>query len=118
MIGYTLFVVNLLLQVIGQLLLKAGANGSTGWVQSIWDWRVVVGVGILGVNMLVWLAVLRHFNLSYIYPLGAMLYVLIALGSVAFLREELTWIQWAGIGLVVVGVILLGNGAMATPPVE
>jgi len=108
MIGYLLFALNILLQWSGQILLKTGVNAANGnWSKAVFNPYTIAGGALLATNLLVWLAVLRYFKLSYIYPMGALLYILTAIGGIIFLSEHLNPMQWVGIGLIVMGVAAL-----------
>ena len=114
-------VVSVSLLVGGQLALKAGMN-QIGAID-IGNLRMVVGlVGrvfttptvLTGVALYVassffWLIALSQVELSYAYPFVGLGYVLVALFSWLVLGEALTLLRWAGIALIVAGVVLVSR---------
>ncbi|MBV9625928.1 MAG: EamA family transporter [Acidobacteria bacterium] len=66
----------------------------------------VLGILILVVWMLSDLALLSRADLSFVLPITASAYVLVALGGHFLLHEHISWQRWTGILLITVGVIL------------
>jgi drug/metabolite transporter (DMT)-like permease len=66
----------------------------------------VLGIVILVVWMLSDLALLSRADLSFVLPITASAYVLIALLGHFLLHDEITWERWTGIVLITLGVIL------------
>jgi drug/metabolite transporter (DMT)-like permease len=96
----------------GQLLFKI-ASGLIDFRRPLADLR---GVGVLGCALvlyggatLVWVAVLRHAPLSRIYPIMALSFVLTPLGGVVVLKEPITPAYWAGVGLILAGLMVIGR---------
>jgi drug/metabolite transporter (DMT)-like permease len=65
-----------------------------------------LGIAILIIWMLSDLALLSRADLSFVLPVTASAYVLIALLGHFLLHDQITWQRWAGIILITVGVIL------------
>ena len=59
------------------------------------------------------MTLLSWADLSYVLPVTAIGYVLVALVGRLFLAEQISIKRWAGIGLIVAGVALVSLG---TPP--
>jgi drug/metabolite transporter (DMT)-like permease len=72
-----------------------------------WMW---IGIAQLTLAFCSLLALLSWEAVSFVLPATALTYVTGALGSKYFLRERLTPLRWAGIGLVSVGVALVCFG--------
>jgi drug/metabolite transporter (DMT)-like permease len=93
----------------GQLLFKkAGME-----IQAIghWaSWRVLTVVGaalfIYGVATLLWISLLRYVPLNKAYVFMALSFVLVPIASFFIFREQITPGYWAGVGLIVTGVIV------------
>jgi drug/metabolite transporter (DMT)-like permease len=66
----------------------------------------VVGIVILIVWMLSDLALLSRADLSFVLPVTASAYVLVALVGHFFLHDHISWQRWLGILLITGGVIL------------
>ena len=118
-----LVVLDVVMSVAGQLLLKKGMQ-SVGAIDTAFFsqpllglWRmfttsplVLVGLGLYGVGAVFWLIVLSRVNLSYAYPLIAMTYVLIPLSAWLFLHEPaIPPIRWVGMGIIIIGVVLVAQ---------
>ena len=66
----------------------------------------VLGICILVIWMLSDLALLSRADLSFVLPVTASAYVLVALGGYFLLHDHISWVRWTGIVLITVGVIL------------
>lgn len=82
------------------------------YIQALFTPWVALGVGLLIVWMLSHMALLSWADLSYVLPVTSLGYVLAAVAGRLFLHEQISWARWAGIGLIVSGVVLVGR----TPP--
>ena len=71
---------------------------------------VALGVLLLIVWQLSRMALLSWADLSYVVPVTAVGYVVVALLGRIFLDERITMARWAGIVLIVAGVTLVGGG--------
>ncbi len=75
---------------------------------------VVLGVSLLILWTLSRMTLLSWADLSYVLPVTALGYVLtVAMGRV-FLAEHVSAARWAGVGLIVLGVFLVGNTPIRT----
>ena len=68
------------------------------------------GFGLFGLSALLWLRVLSRLPLSTAYPLVGLQFVLIAIGSAAWLHERVSWIGIVGLILIVSGIALVAQG--------
>ena len=64
------------------------------------------GICILAVWMLCDLALLSRADLSFVLPVTASAYVLVALFGKFLLQEHISWQRWLGIVLITGGVVL------------
>jgi bacterial/archaeal transporter family protein len=64
------------------------------------------GIGVLVVWMLSDLALLSRADLSFVLPVTASAYVLVAIGGHFLLHDHISWQRWTGIVLITLGVIL------------
>ncbi len=64
------------------------------------------GIGILTIWMLSDLALLSRADLSFVLPVTASAYILVALVGHFFLHDHISWVRWVGILLISGGVIL------------
>jgi drug/metabolite transporter (DMT)-like permease len=70
---------------------------------------VMGGLILYMVSAFLWLGALSTLNVSYMYPLLSLAYVVTAVFAVAFLGEVINLAQWAGIALVVIGCVLISR---------
>ncbi len=66
----------------------------------------ILGICVLIVWILTDLALLSRADLSFVLPVTASAYVLVALGGHFLLHEHISGLRWAGIVLITGGVIL------------
>ena len=66
----------------------------------------IVGICVLVVWMLTDLALLSRADLSFVLPVTASAYVLVAIGGHFILHDHISWERWTGIALITFGVIL------------
>ncbi len=67
-----------------------------------------IGVFFYGLSVPVFVFALKFGDLSALYPIVGLSYVWISLLSIRFLKEKMKDIQWFGIMLILVGVVLIG----------
>ena len=82
------------------------------YIRALFEPYVALGVLLLVVWMLSNMALLSWADLSYVLPVTAVGYVLVALAGMLFLGESISGERWGGIVLITVGVALVGS----TPP--
>ena len=66
----------------------------------------LLGICVLVIWMLSDLALLSRADLSFVLPVTASAYVLVAIGGHFILHDHISWERWLGIGLITGGVIL------------
>lgn len=96
---------------MGQLLFKAG-SASVGISLLSWltNWRVLAGFSLYGISAIGFVVVLKHGQLSLLYPVIATSYVWVTLLSVWFLGEKANMYHWVGIALILSGVAIIVRG--------
>lgn len=110
--------------VVGNILLSRGMHhmpdvvgfSPLPYIQAIANPFVAAGVLILIVWMICELALLSMADLSFVLPVTATAYVLIAILAHFFLHERVSLTRWIGIGLVTAGVMLVGETPSRTTP--
>ena len=108
------------LNAVAQLGLK-NATGTTGFIegtrQGLWTaaqqlsmslsfWLALLAYGF---SVAVWIVGLSRLPVSQAYPVLSVGYVITALLAWMLLGETLSLERWAGIGLIIVGVILVSS---------
>lgn len=115
--------VSVFLAALAQLTLKYGVDrvtmhGHSGIVLSepvasalrvakepfIWG-----GLALFGVSAVFWLIVLSRVSLSFAYPFAALTYVLILVFDRFILKTEVPGLRWAGVFLIISGIILISR---------
>jgi uncharacterized membrane protein len=110
-------VVVILSNVVGNFFLKRGMTSDLSspleYVTVLFRPWVAAGVALLVLWMLARMALLSWADLSYVLPVTAIGYALVALEGNWFLHEQIAARRWVGIALIVAGVALVGG---ATEP--
>ena len=93
--------------------MKAGANNAIiengiDLIMTALSPLVVLGIASYTLSSAIWLIILTRLPLSIAYPFGAISYVLVILGS-ALTGEYIKPARLIGVGLIVVGILLIGN---------
>ncbi|MBW3505502.1 4-amino-4-deoxy-L-arabinose-phosphoundecaprenol flippase subunit ArnE [Pseudomonas sp. NKUCC02_KPG] len=83
-------------------------SGVTQKLRSPWLWLALL---CLGLGLLVWLLVLQRLEVGIAYPMLSLNFVLITLVARYLFKESIDRRHWLGVGLVIAGVILLGQQA-------
>ncbi|MFD0869820.1 MULTISPECIES: EamA family transporter [Paenibacillus] len=114
MTALLIVLVNVLMLVTGQLLWKITLNrypvkSWDGLVTIMLQPAMILGCLLFAGATLIWFYALSRYDLSRIYPLQSMAYVLGALGGVIFLKESMSLYQWLGIFLIIGGAFLLSK---------
>jgi len=117
----SLVLICVIVTVVGQLLMKYGMQqvGEITSMQQLFNLNTILSMftnfyilgGILCfVAMLVmWLGAMSTLEISFMYPLASLVYVLTAVAALIFLHESVSLIRWVGILLVVGGCFLVSN---------
>ncbi|HUA58099.1 MAG TPA: EamA family transporter [Verrucomicrobiae bacterium] len=107
--------------VFGNFFLKRGMPADLptplSYITALFQPAVAFGVILLITWMLSRMALLSWADLSYVLPVTAIGYVLVALLGRLALHEEISLHRWAGIVLIMGGVAMVGGGtAVQTHP--
>ena len=104
---YILFAV--LLGTVAQLLLKAGTNATPVGLGLALEPRILAGIACYVVGLVVWILALSKTPVSIAYPMVSLGFALNALLAWWLLGEAVTPLRMAGIGVIVVGVVLVAR---------
>ena len=69
----------------------------------------LIGVTVAGLIAVIWLMVLSRASLSFAYPFASLSYLVIVLASRFILHESVPPLRWAGVGLIMVGIVLVAQ---------
>jgi drug/metabolite transporter (DMT)-like permease len=108
----------ILFAVLGHLLIKFGliAAAQTAprneavvhrLLRYVLQPAVFFGLGIYALGTLLWVLAVSKREISYLFPLSAMNYVLVAIGGMVLFGEAIPAGRWVGILVVVAGVVLM-----------
>lgn len=118
MMNYLIMAISILLAVAGQLLMKRGMMAFGTFPVSQLLFKVIpmflnpwvfVGFVCFGLSSIFWLVVLSRMELSLVYPMVSVAYVLVALFSWYYFKENLTVVRWLGIALIILGVFFISR---------
>ena len=119
--GYSFIFTGVILNALGQLLLKAGTNAIGRFdfaadnivpitTRVAVEPHILAGVFCYGVSLIVWIMGLSRVEVSVAYPLLSLGYVINAVAAWYLFGESLTLMRVAGIGLIGVGVYFVVRG--------
>jgi uncharacterized membrane protein len=74
------------------------------------------GLAIYGIGTLLWIRAVASRNISFLYPLTALNYVIVTVGARIFFNERISFGRWTGITVVVLGVAMLHRSAREDQP--
>jgi len=105
------------LGAFAQILLKKGVNmiGASSLLNMTKNFvgylftnpLIFSGVAIYAISMIIYLTALSRGEVSVVYPIISVSYILAAILSVFFLGEKLSLLRWLGIIIIVIGVSLV-----------
>ena len=117
---FALIVSGVLLNAVAQLLLKAGVTPlgvlSVGWdnllpttLRVLGQWPIVAGLGCYVLSVGVWIIGLSRVEVSLAYPMLSLGYVVNALAAWWLFGEALGPMRWAGMMLILAGVLVMSR---------
>ena len=107
---------SVLLAAAGHLLIKHGLNAATPLsgvpivsrlVAYLLMSSVIAGLAIYGSGTLLWIVAVTKRDISYLYPVTAVNYIIVTLGGLWMFGEPVSPGRWGGILTVVIGVAIL-----------
>ncbi len=112
--------------VAGNALLRAGLSSAPpilslspfDYIKQFANVLVLLGVISLVANLILQLSLLSWTDLSYALPVTSASYGVITMVGVFGLHEEVSIAHWAGVGLILFGVIIVGRTKPLTTHAE
>jgi len=96
---------------VGAVFLKKGSDKFNFYIkQQCKNYYLLLGIIICGTGMLFLIAALNAGELSVLYPLVSLQYIISTFFSVKYLKEKMNLLKWAGITAIIIGIILIGMG--------
>lgn len=112
----------ILLASCGHLLIKLGLNYAAPGVASsdllvrivryLVQPEVSAGLVTYGMGTVLWIVAVSRKNISFLYPLTALNYVIVCLGGKFLFSESISTGRWVGIAVVVAGIAMLQLSAL------
>jgi multidrug transporter EmrE-like cation transporter len=100
--------VSILAGIVGQVLLKVGADAPDFWSQ-IWRPSTIVGLMFYAAAAFLYIIALRKIPMSVAFPSVSVSYAIVAVAGYLFFQEPLGLKQVAGIVLIMGGVALINQ---------
>ncbi|OGG00196.1 hypothetical protein A2Y99_05080 [Candidatus Gottesmanbacteria bacterium RBG_13_37_7] len=119
--NYLLIFLSIAISVVAQTFLKSGMNKigaistldwSTLWpliLQIATNINIIIGISMYVVGTFFWLVLLSRLDLSFLYPFGALQYLLIFIISFYFLGEEIKPARIIGVIFILIGILIIGK---------
>jgi drug/metabolite transporter (DMT)-like permease len=105
--------------VSGHLLIKsglsAGTSGSLGaplWTRifhCVMQTEVAAGLAVYFLGSVCWMLAVAQQEISFLYPLSSMNYVLVVIASSMFFGESVSLRRMSGVALIVLGMVLMNR---------
>ena len=117
---FGLILCGVLLNAAAQLLLKAGTNAvgtfqfsmenvvPIGWKLATQP-HIVGGLGCYVISVVVWVMALSRVEVSIAYPMLSIGYVVNALAAWYLLGEAVSGMRFAGIFVIIIGVVMVAR---------
>ena len=103
-------IVAVLFIAVSQLLFKGAALRVGNAKHSLVQWPILLGLSMNGLAAILWVLALRRMELSQVFPLLSLNYLLVPLGARWFFRERLDQRKLLAIGVIAGGVLLAMSG--------
>ena len=115
----TLVLICIFAGATGQIAMKSGMSqvGEIGSMKQLFNLgtlfhiftnpRVLTGLFLYAIAAILWLGAMSTLNISLMYPLLSLAYVVAVILALIFLKEDITLLRWVGIGVVVTGCFMI-----------
>ena len=115
------FTASSLFVVSGHLLIKAGLNAAAATapqyvglarvLHSVLHVEVIAGLLIYFLGSVCWMIALAQREISFLYPLSSVNYVLVVMTSYALFSEAISLRRASGVAVIVLGMVLMNRRA-------
>jgi len=96
---------------IGVVLLKKGSKKfNLKILEQVKNYCILLGMASCGTGMIALLIAFKGGELSVLYPMISIQYIIATLLAVKYLKEKMNLLKWAGITAIITGIILIGLG--------
>lgn len=111
---YILLILGVIAAGVGQLALKKGVEtfelklNLRIFSEILGNKYILLGLIIYGTGSLLWLYLLKKFQISVVYPVAVSLsFIVVLIGSSIFFQESINLNKVLGIGIILLGTFLL-----------
>lgn len=112
LLSYSALAAAILIGVLGQLLLKTGVDrAGDGVLAQFLNPFIIGGLAAYGLGAIFYILAIKRIPVSIAFPSVALSYVLVAIAAHLLWQEALGWQQFAGIGLIAAGILVLHASA-------
>lgn len=102
----------ILLGAFASLYFKIGSEKiSRRFFENFKNFELIKGAILYGISVIFYVNALKGGELSVLYPVVSLGYVIVCFLSVKFLNEKMNKKKWFGIALIILGVSLIGIGS-------
>jgi uncharacterized membrane protein len=101
------FLPSLIIGAFGSLFLKKGAKNAKFDLSVIKNYELILGVFLSSLSLVFYIFSLKYSDLSRIYSLVSLNYIIIAVLSAIFLKEKITFSKLIGIIFITLGAFLI-----------
>ena len=118
MSSYSLLFTSILLAAVGQLLMKCGMRiigvfSITSLPEKLipifFNPYVFSGLSCFVISSVIWLVILSRTDLSLVYPMVSIAYIVVVFLSWIILKENVTALRWIGVAIICLGVYLISR---------
>jgi drug/metabolite transporter (DMT)-like permease len=119
MFALTLVMICVLAGATGQIFWKTGMSGM-GRINGMGDLLqvktvldiftnkfIIFGVFLYAVSVFLWLGAMSTLDVSFMYPLLSLGYIVTAILAFVFIGENVTLLRWAGIVVIIAGCFMI-----------
>ncbi|MGD0954295.1 MAG: EamA family transporter [Methanotrichaceae archaeon] len=119
MFALTLVLICVLAGAAGQILWKEGMSnlgringiGDLLQVKTVWDIftnkYIILGIFLYAMSVFLWLGAMSTLDVSFMYPLLSLGYIVTAILAMVFIGENITLLRWAGIVMIIAGCFMI-----------
>ena len=119
MFALTLVLICVFAGAAGQILWKEGMsnfgriNGIEDLLQvkTVWDIftnkYILLGIILYAMSVFLWLGAMSTLDVSFMYPLLSLGYIVTAILALVFIGENITLLRWAGIVVIIAGCFMI-----------
>lgn len=115
-LNFFLIIFQVTINSAAQILLKKGVSFLdfkqpifTIFISVITNWYILGGVTIFVLSLSLWIYLLSQFDLSFLYPISSLAFVITAFSGWMFLSENISLNRGVGITLIILGVIFVAK---------